>query len=171
MAISGSTVTADSTVAWTGSIPSVPLDDNLKGTFLDRMNNALQVLLNEASPSNHADRVTAVQITLATTAAGTSGGDLGSVANPFGPESKKSKKTWRICTRFSPQNWEGILMKKDSITTAAAGENAGLPDTVLEAVQEKILDEMGTDRQAFVSEVDCRDKLLIRVRDAKTGRI
>lgn len=33
------------------------------------------------------------------------------------------------------------------------------------------MDEMGTDRQAFVSEVDCQDTLLIRIRNAKTGRI
>ena len=33
------------------------------------------------------------------------------------------------------------------------------------------MDEMRTVRQAFISEVDCRDTLLIRVRDAKTGSI
>ena len=84
MAISGSTITADSTVAWTGTIPSVPLDSNLTGTFLARLDNALQALLNEASSSNHANRVTVVKITFPATAAGTAGGDLGSVANPFG---------------------------------------------------------------------------------------
>ena len=83
MAISGSTITADSTVAWTGTIPSVPLDSNLTGTFLARLDNALQALLNEASSSNHANRVTVVKITFPAIAAGAAG-DLGSAANPFG---------------------------------------------------------------------------------------
>ena len=86
MAISGNTITVDSDASYTGRVPTVAPSDGLRGQFDDKVNHALQVLLNEALSLTNPNRLVVVRADIEPEASAVADTVLVSVANPFGAD-------------------------------------------------------------------------------------
>ena len=82
MAISGNSITVDTDARYTGRVPTVAPSDGLDGQFDDKVNNAIQVLLNEGLSLTNPNRLDVVRADIS--GEHDANDIVGSIANPFG---------------------------------------------------------------------------------------